>query len=93
MTGSSRGVSISACLRKTLPRQARHSIRSKAGMRSLRITPATNLNIHKNNNQYENFEIIYRQERLGFLGIDFQCLSKTAIHKISACQDLVAQLL
>lgn len=41
--GSSSGVSISACLRNTFPLQARQSIRSKAGIRSLRITPATNL--------------------------------------------------
>ena len=39
--GSSRGSSISACLRKTFPLQARHSIFSKAGRRSLRMTPAT----------------------------------------------------
>lgn len=42
--GSSRAVSISAWRRNTLPRQTRHSICSKAGMRSRWITPATNLN-------------------------------------------------
>ena len=40
--GSSSASSISATLRKTLPLQARHSIFSKAGNRSRRITPATN---------------------------------------------------
>ena len=41
--GSSRGVSISACLKKTFPRQARHRRRSKEGTRSLAITPVTKL--------------------------------------------------
>lgn len=41
--GSSRGVSISACLKNTLPRQARHKRRSKEGTRSREITPVTNL--------------------------------------------------
>ena len=41
--GSSKAASISACRRNTLPRHARHSILSKAGKRSRRITPATNL--------------------------------------------------
>lgn len=43
--GSSKGVSISACLKKTFPRQARHNIRSNAGILSRSITPATNLHI------------------------------------------------
>ena len=43
VTGSSSGASMSVCLRSTLPRQARHNIRSNAASRSRRITPATNL--------------------------------------------------
>ncbi|PSN32742.1 hypothetical protein C0J52_23976 [Blattella germanica] len=43
LDGSSRGVSISACRRKTLPLQARHNMRSNAGILSRKITPATNL--------------------------------------------------
>ena len=43
VTGSSRGVSISACFRNTLPRQTRHNILSNAGILSRSITPATNL--------------------------------------------------
>jgi len=43
VTGSSRGASMSVCLSSTLPRQARHNIRSNAARRSRRITPATNL--------------------------------------------------
>ncbi len=39
--GSSSASSISAWRRKTFPRQARHSMRSKAGRRSRRMTPAT----------------------------------------------------
>lgn len=41
--GSSNGDSIWAWRRNTLPRHARHSIRSKAGKRSRKITPATKL--------------------------------------------------
>ena len=41
--GSSSGSSISACLRNTLPRHARHSTRSNVGIRSRAITPVTNL--------------------------------------------------
>lgn len=41
--GSSSGCSIIAWRKKTLPRQARQSIRSKAGKRSRKITPATKL--------------------------------------------------
>lgn len=41
--GSSNGVSISACLKNTFPRQARHNIRSNAGILSRSMTPATNL--------------------------------------------------
>lgn len=41
--GSSRGVSISACLKKTLPRHARQSILSNGGILSRKMTPATNL--------------------------------------------------
>ena len=43
VAGSSKGSSICACLRKTLPRHARHSMRSKDATLSRRITPATNL--------------------------------------------------
>ena len=43
VTGSSRGESISACFKNTFPRHALHNIRSKAGMRSRSMTPATNL--------------------------------------------------
>ena len=43
VTGSSSAASISAWRRNTLPRQARHNILSKAGRRSRRMTPATNL--------------------------------------------------
>jgi len=35
---------ISACLRKTLPRQTRHNIRSNATIRSRGTTPVINLN-------------------------------------------------
>ena len=45
--GSSSGVSISACLKNTLPRQARHRRRSNEGTRSRAITPVTNLNAKK----------------------------------------------
>ena len=41
--GSSNGISISACLKNTFPRQALQSIRSKAGIFSRRITPAKKL--------------------------------------------------
>ena len=44
--GSSSGVSISACLKNTLPRQARHRRRSNEGTRSRAITPVTNLQVH-----------------------------------------------
>ena len=40
--GSSSGISISACLRKTFPLEMRHSILSKAGTLSRLMTPATN---------------------------------------------------
>ena len=43
VTGSSRGFSISACRRNTFPRHTRQSMRSKVGMRSRLITPATKL--------------------------------------------------
>lgn len=43
VVGSSRGSSISAFLRKTLPRHTLHSILSNVGILSLLITPATNL--------------------------------------------------
>lgn len=42
VAGSSRGFSISDCLKKTLPLEIRHSILSNPGTRSLLITPATN---------------------------------------------------
>lgn len=41
--GSSRGVSISAWRKNTLPLHALHNIRSKAGILSRRMTPATKL--------------------------------------------------
>ena len=41
--GSYNLVSISACLKNTFPRQARHNNRSKLTILSLGITPATNL--------------------------------------------------
>lgn len=44
VSGSSKGSSMSACLRKTLPLQARHSILSKGGSVSRKITPAIELN-------------------------------------------------
>lgn len=47
VVGSSRGSSISAFLKKTLPRHTLHSILSKVGILSLLITPATNLNREK----------------------------------------------
>lgn len=43
--GSSNGCSIIAWRRNTLPRHARHNIRSKAGKRSRKITPATKLHV------------------------------------------------
>lgn len=43
VTGSSSGVSISACRRNTFPLHTLHSILSKAGIFSRTITPATNL--------------------------------------------------
>lgn len=43
VTGSSSGFSISACLRNTFPRHTRQSMRSKVGIRSRLITPATKL--------------------------------------------------
>lgn len=43
VTGSSNGVSISACRRKTFPRHTLHNILSNAGIFSRMITPATNL--------------------------------------------------
>lgn len=43
VTGSSRGFSISACRRNTFPRHTRQSMRSKVGMRSRLMTPATKL--------------------------------------------------
>ena len=43
VTGSSNGVSISACRRKTFPRHTLHNILSNAGIFSRTITPATNL--------------------------------------------------
>lgn len=45
VVGSSSGLSISACRRNTFPLQALHNMRSKGGIRSLNITPATNLQI------------------------------------------------
>lgn len=47
VVGSSRGSSISAFLKKTLPRHTLHSILSKVGILSLLITPATKL--HRQN--------------------------------------------
>lgn len=43
VTGSSNGDSISAWRRNTLPLHALHNILSNGGIRSLRMTPATNL--------------------------------------------------
>lgn len=43
VVGSSRGSSISASRKNTLPRQTLQSIRSNVGIRSRLITPATNL--------------------------------------------------
>lgn len=42
--GSSNGCSISACLRKTLPRHALHSTLSNTGILSRAMTPATKVN-------------------------------------------------
>lgn len=49
VVGSSRGSSMSACLRNTFPLQTLHSILSNVGILSLPMTPATNLK------QIENF--------------------------------------
>lgn len=43
VAGSSRESSMSACLRNTFPLQTLHSILSNVGIRSLPMTPATNL--------------------------------------------------
>lgn len=43
VVGSSSGSSMSACFRNTFPLQTLHSIRSNVGIRSLPMTPATNL--------------------------------------------------
>lgn len=49
VVGSSKGSSISAFLKKTLPRHTLHNILSNVGILSLLITPATNL--HRQNRQ------------------------------------------
>ena len=43
-TGSSIRSGISACFKKTFPRQTRHNIRSNVTIRSRGITPVRNLN-------------------------------------------------
>lgn len=49
--GSSRGFSISACRKNTFPRHALHNMRSNAGIRSRRITPATKLDCKNQKSQ------------------------------------------
>ena len=46
--GSSINSVISACFKKTFPRQTRHNIRSKATIRSRGITPVIKLNDENN---------------------------------------------
>lgn len=55
LAGSSNGASIIAWRKKTLPRQALHNIRSKAGKRSRRITPATKLFWESQKNKLKRF--------------------------------------
>ena len=43
---------MSACLKNTLPRHTRHSMTSKEGILSLKMTPATNLMIEKKRLNY-----------------------------------------
>lgn len=60
--GSSRGFSISAWRKNTFPRHALHNMRSNAGIRSRRITPATKLDCKNQKSQmYKSYKYVVKK--------------------------------
>lgn len=66
--GSSRGFSISAWRKNTFPRHALHNMRSNAGIRSRRITPATKLDCKNQKSQmYKLYKYVVKKCTIIFL--------------------------
>lgn len=66
--GSSRGFSISAWRKNTFPRHALHNMRSNAGIRSRRITPATKLDCKNQKSQmYKSYKYVVKKCTIIFL--------------------------